>query len=159
MLFRRKPLATHNPLMIGTLRSNQVRVMAQTPEGTKATEPDFDPIGIGVEGLMKTELFGLPSTLAPEILEKIHKQYLLLGKENKTSEEDLELIRLGFELNNLGITRTHPNPYFEQFATAMAKRTPTPDINLSKADLEEQMRLANEILAELLEEEKTGEVL
>jgi predicted ATPase len=147
-------LATHNPLMIGTLRKNQVRIMSQTPEGTIAPEPDFDPIGIGVEGLMKTELFGLRSTLAPEILEKIDRQYVLLGKENKTPEENIELIRLGFELNDLGIARTHPNPYFEQFAVAMAKRTPTPEIMLSNTDIAEQNKLANEILAEILEEEK-----
>lgn len=145
-------LATHNPLMVGTLRSNQVRVMSQTSEGTKATEPDFDPIGIGVEGLMKTELFGLYSTLAPEILEKIDRQYVLLGQENRTNKEQQELKDLTLEINQLGVTTTYPNPYFEKFATAMAKLHPvTEEVTLTSEQLALRNRIAEDILKKILE--------
>jgi predicted ATPase len=146
-------LATHNPLMIGTLRKNQVRIMSQTPEGTIASEPDFDPIGIGVEGLMKTELFGLRSTLAPEILEKIDRQYVLLGKENKTASEQQELKDLAFEIDKLGVSRTYPNPYFEEFATAMAKiDSPSDKVVLTSEEIEVRNDFANKILEKILSE-------
>ena len=64
-------LATHDPLMVGSLYKNQVRVMAQEEQTTTAVEPQYDPLGIGIEGLLKSELYGLQSTLAPEILEKL----------------------------------------------------------------------------------------
>lgn len=147
-------LTTHNPLMIGSLRKEQVRSLSRRKDGgIDAREPDDDPIGIGVEGLLKSELFGLRSTLAPEVLKKIDEHYRLLGKPNRTTEEDEDVRRLAVELNSLGISQTHPNPYFEEFAKAMARKSPGPDIEVSKEQIDEQARLADEILSELRDEE------
>jgi hypothetical protein len=146
-------IATHNPLMIGTLHSNQVRVITQEEERTSAPPPEYDPIGIGVEGLLKSELYGLRATLAPEILGLLDRHYELLGKKNKSNAEQLELMALARELNELPVARTHPNPYFEQFAVALAKQAPEPTESLSKKDIERQAELAEEILAEVLAEE------
>ena len=148
-------IATHNPLMIGSLHKDQVRILTQQAEATVAQEPEYDPIGIGVEGLLKSELYGLRSTLAPEILSKLDRNYALLGKKKPTDDEQMELIQLATELNNLGVARTHPNPYFEQFANAMSRRMPKQESDLTKAEIDEQAGLANTILAELLEDEKT----
>ncbi|MBW4539381.1 MAG: AAA family ATPase [Myxacorys chilensis ATA2-1-KO14] len=145
-------IATHNPLMIGTLHKNQVRILRQQEQATMAEEPEYDPIGIGIEGLLKSELYGLRSTLAPEILEKLDEHYRLLGTQEKTPEEELKLIKLANELNSLHVSRTHPNPYFEQFANAMARTIPEQDV-LTKEEIEDQARLADEVLAEILVEE------
>lgn len=147
-------VATHDPLMIGTLHKNQVRILRQKEQIIVAEEPEYDPMGIGVEGLLKSELYGLRSTLAPEILEKLDRHYLLLGEPNKTDSEQMELMQLAQELNALAVSRTHPNPYFEQFANAMAKRVPKPDAGLTKDEIEAQANLADKVLAEILAEEK-----
>ncbi|MDQ5984804.1 MAG: DNA replication and repair protein RecF [Syntrophus sp. SKADARSKE-3] len=147
-------VATHNPLMIGSLHKNQVRILAQNERGITAAKPEYDPRGIGIEGLLKSELYGLRSTLPPEILNKLDRHYLLLGKSDKSNAEQAELMLLANQLNDLGIARTHPNPYFEQFANAMAKRTPTPEKTLTKEDIAAQARLADEVIAEILIEEK-----
>lgn len=147
-------LATHDPLMIGSLYKNQVRIVVQEDNSAIATEPEYDPIGIGVEGLLKSELYGLRSTLAPDILEKLDRHYLLLGKPKKTDDEQLELINLAQELNSLGVSRTHPNPYFQHFATAMARRTPDVGMALTKEEIEEQTKLADDIMQEIFAEEK-----
>jgi predicted ATPase len=149
-------IATHNPLMIGSLRKNQVRILAQRGEGIRATEPEYDPIGVGVEGLLKSELYGLRSTLAPEILHKLDKHYQLLGKSGKTPAERAELMALATELNELGVARTHPNPYFEHFANAMARRTPQADSALSQEEISAQAELADEVLEEVFAEERIG---
>jgi ABC-type multidrug transport system ATPase subunit len=149
-------IATHNPLMVGSLYKNQVRILRQQEQATVAEEPEYDPIGIGVEGLLKSELYGLRSTLAPEILEKLDEHYRLLGTQEKTPEEELELIKLANELNSLHVSRTHPNPYFEQFANAMAKTIPEQDV-LTKEEIEDQAKLADEILAEILAEEDASQ--
>lgn len=147
-------VATHNPLMIGSLRKNQVRVFSRNEQEITAAEPEYDPIGIGVEGLLKSELYGLRSTLAPEILERLDRHYTLLGKADKTVDEQSELMRLADNLNALGVSRTHPNPYFESFANAMARRVSfSPAKEYSREEIDEQKELADEILAELLQKE------
>jgi ABC-type multidrug transport system ATPase subunit len=151
-------IATHNPLMIGSLHRNQVRILAQEDNRIVSLEPEYDPIGIGVEGLLKSELYGLRSTLAPEVLAKLDRHYKLLGKEEKTGAEQAELIQLARELNELDVSRTHPNPYFEHFANAMARRRGAEsEIALSKEEIEAQARLADEVLKEVLAEESGGE--
>jgi hypothetical protein len=64
-------------------------------------------------------------------------------------------MRLATELNELGVSRTHPNPYFEAFANAMARRRPPqPQTALSKVEIQEQAESADEILKEVLAEER-----
>lgn len=148
-------VATHNPLMIGSLRKNQVRILSRNDKGVAAAEPEYDPIGVGVEGLLKSELYGLRSTLAPEVLDKLDRHYVLLGKSDKSAVEQTELMRLANDLNDLGVSRTHPNPYFESFANALARRTPsTPVTEFSKEEIDGQADLADELLAEIVKEEQ-----
>ena len=147
-------VATHNPLMIGSLRKNQVRILSTDDAVTRATEPETDPLGIGVEGLLKSELYGLRSTLAPEVLLKLDRHYFLLGRAEPNDDEKQELMRLATELNSLGVARTHPNPYFETFAGALARRSPHEAPTLSKEEIQAQVEVADEVLAEVLEEER-----
>lgn len=146
-------IATHNPLMIGSLRKKQVRVLSVENESIVAAEPEYDPLGIGVEGLLKSELYGLRSTLAPEVLTQLDRHYLLLGKTQLTDVEREELRRLAVKLNELGVARTYPNPYFESFANALARHTPHDETVFSKKEIQEQVKLADEVLSELIEEE------
>ena len=67
-------------------------------------------------------------------------------------------MRLANELNELGVSRTHPNPYFELFANAMTRRhPPEPESALSKEEIEAQTKLADEVLQEILAEERAAE--
>jgi predicted ATPase len=146
-------LTTHNPLIIGSLRKEQVRLLGRGVDGRiEAHEPNDDPIGIGIEGMLKSELFGLRSSLAHEVLAKIDRQYRLLGNENRTPEEDDEARRLADELNSLGVAQTHPNPYFEEFAKAMARSAPPAPKELTKEEIGEQAALADSVLREILED-------
>jgi energy-coupling factor transporter ATP-binding protein EcfA2 len=147
-------VATHNPLMIGSLRKHQVRVLSVESGGISANEPEYDPLGIGVEGLLKSELYGLRSTLAPEVLSQLDRHYLLLGKNQRTEEEQKELMELAAHLNSLGVARTHPNPYFETFANALARKSTYDDTALSRSEIEAQAQLADEVLTEVIEDER-----
>ncbi len=146
-------VSTHNPLMIGSLRKNQVRILTAEGSATSAVEPDYDPLGIGVEGLLKSELYGLRSTLAPEVLTLIDRHYELLGIEERSDEQGKELMKLASDLNALGVSRSHPNPYFEAFAGALARRGQSKGVT-SKEDQEAQVTLADAVLREILDEER-----
>jgi hypothetical protein len=68
------------------------------------------------------------------------------------------LMQLARELNELSVARTHPNPYFEHFANALARRLGAePEATLSKEEIEAQARLADEVLEEVIAEEEAGE--
>ena len=62
------------------------------------------------------------------------------------------MIQLAQELNDLGVSRTHPNPYFEQFAYAMAKRIPKFETTLTKEEIDQQAILADEVLKDIFTE-------
>jgi ABC-type transport system involved in cytochrome c biogenesis ATPase subunit len=148
-------LTTHNPLMVGNLRKEQVRVFSTSESGTvSAKEPEDDPLVMGIEGLLKSELFGLRTTLSPFVIGKIDRHHLLLAKDELDDEELIELRSLAAELNEMGVSLTHPNPYFEAFAKAMAKRLPKRDLTLSSREISEQAELADDILEEILAEER-----
>jgi predicted ATPase len=149
-------IATHNPLMIGSLRRNQVRVLSVDEEKIVAREPEYDPLGIGVEGLLKSELYGLRSTLAPEILAHLDRHYTLLGMDERTDAEQQELMRLAVELNSLGVARTHPNPYFETFAATLARRTTHDEKAFSMEEIAAQTKLADSVLSEVIAEERSA---
>jgi len=152
-------MTTHNPLMVGNLKKEQVRVFSVCEDRTVcAQEPEDDPIVMGIEGLLKSELFGLRSTLSPFVLEKVDRHFMLLAKEELDDGESRELRDLAVELNEMGVSLTHPNPYFEAFAKGMAKRQPRREVTLSAKEIGEQAELVDEILDEILAEERSMRV-
>ncbi len=57
-------ITTHDPMMIGSLRREQVHIL-RTEGGKSVVEiPDEHPQGMGVAGLLKSEMFGLSSTVS-----------------------------------------------------------------------------------------------
>jgi predicted ATPase len=143
-------IATHNPLMIGSLHRNQVRILTQEDSRIVSSEPEDDPIGIGVEGLLKSELYGLRSTLAPEVLKDIDTQNRLLALPQRSTAQEKELREASERLEALGVTRSHPNPLFDLFAKAIAEQPIFQKPVLSKKEIAEQEKLANEILDGIL---------
>jgi len=144
-------VATHDPLMITNSYKNQVRVMNQEELYSSAIEPEYDPIGIGIEGLLKSELYGLRSSLPRKVLEDIDKQNELLTLQNRTPEQEKELQEATERLNQLHIIRNHPNPLFDLFAKAIANEPLFQKPKLNKEDIDAQEKLANEILDKILQ--------
>jgi predicted ATPase len=139
-------IATHNPLMIGSLHKNQVRILAQEDSRIVSLEPEYDPIGIGVEGLLKSELYSLRSSLAPEVLKDIDTQNRLLALPHRSAGQERDLREASERLEALGVGRSHPNPLFNLFAKAIAEQPIFQKPVLSKEEIAAQEKLANEIL-------------
>jgi energy-coupling factor transporter ATP-binding protein EcfA2 len=114
-------VATHDPLMISSLYKNQVRVMSQEEEHTVAKEPEDEPKGTGVEGLLKSGLYGLRSSLPKDVLADIDIQNELLALPDRTLEQEQKLNEVTDRLTKLGVTRSHPNPLFDLFSRAVAQ--------------------------------------
>lgn len=150
---------THDPLVIGSLRKEEVRIFRTGKDGKVTIEqPEVDPRGLGVEGILTSELFGLPTTIDDVTQIKLNKRNDLLVKQQKgklTENEQSELKSLYDELEELGITNTFRDPLYQKFIVAYKTRLKEiSKPSYSKDDLEKQNKLALEILEELMKEEE-----
>lgn len=152
-------LCTHDPLVIGGLVKEQVRVLARTKneQGDRiiSFEPEDDPRGMGVTGLLKSEIFGLRSTVDPATLEKLDDRFRLYAKgKERTEEEEQELHRVNDELSELGFTRDFRDPYYQEYANAVSKRKLFKKPVLTKREREERGKVVEEVLDDIFSEEE-----
>lgn len=146
-------ITTHDPLMIGELKKEEVYLFRRDRKerSVTVTHPEEDPIGQGVAGLLKSDMFGLRSTVDRKTLDKLDRRYELYAQgEDRTSEETEEMHHLIAELGQLGFMIEFRDPYYEAFARAIARR---PEFQKPKLTLEERLEqdmVADEILDEIL---------
>lgn len=150
-------LATHDPMMVGSLRKEQVRILRKERGETTVHEPEEHPQGMGVAGLLKSELFGLRSTVDSETLRRLDKRNNLFALDGeRTQAQDKKLAQLSDELSDLGFASDFKDPYFEMFVKKMAVHTKFHKEVLSPEEQREQDEIADKIINEILAEEKLG---
>ena len=148
-------ITTHDPMMVGSLRREQVHIIRSENNRTEIESPDEHPQGMGVTGLLKSELFGLSSTLDIETERRLFRRNELFVKKPRTSEEDAELSRLSANLADLGFaTSDFRDPDYALFVRKMAQHRKFRKPTLTPEEQEEQDRLADEIIDEILREER-----
>jgi predicted ATP-binding protein involved in virulence len=155
-------ITTHDPIMIGSLRKEQVRIFRKERDHTIVETPVEHPQGMGVAGLLKSEMFGLPSTLDAPTLRQLQKRNELLAKKAKnglTALEETQLARLREYLDNLGFSREYRDPLYQMFIEKMfeARRQPLTDL-LTPDELEAQEQLAEAVVKELVKRERTDDL-
>ena len=149
-------ITTHDPMMVGSLKREQVYILRRDAERTVVDVPDEHPQGMGVTGLLKSELFGLSSTLDIETERRLFRRNELFVKAPRSPEEEAELTRLSAELADLGFsTADFRDPDYALFVRKMAQHRKFRKPTLSPEELDEQSRIADEIIEEILREEKT----
>lgn len=150
-------IATHNPLMIGSLRRNQVRILGRDDDGTTTAEaPEEDPFAMGVDGLLMSEFYGMATVLPEEVIRKIDERNQLFAKHQRSVDEDERLRRLSEELAQLGILRSYLDPYEQAFVQAMTRRQRRIHGGLSADEIQQRNDEADSILEELFAEGETS---
>jgi predicted ATPase len=150
-------LATHDPLVLTNLRRNQVVIFERDDNTGRITcsEPELDPVGMGVQGILRN-MFGLRSAVGTEVQEKLDERARLAALDkDRSPKEEAEFKKLSEELMNLGFGREFRDPDYAQFVRAMARRPEFRKPVLTQVEQKNQEELADEILNEILEEEKT----
>tara|TARA_R110001599_G_C12254382_1_gene659892 strand:+ start:312 stop:1991 length:1680 start_codon:yes stop_codon:yes gene_type:complete len=155
-------ITTHDPIMLGGLRREQVRILSRDGESTRVDTPHEHPQGMGVAGLLKSELFGLPSTLDQQTLSDLERRNELLAKKaNKglAGSEVEELERLRNHLEELGFSREYRDPMYQLFVQKMYEVKSKP-INqlLTPDELAEQEILATNIIKNLVSSKRKGDL-
>jgi predicted ATPase len=149
-------IATHDPLVLTNLRRNQVAILERDLESGKVmySEPEEDPFGMGVQGILRN-MFGLRSAIGTEIQEKLDERSRLFALGDKrNAAEEIELDKLSQELIGLGFGREFRDPDYAQFVRAMTRRPEYRKPILSTIEQEEQEKIADEILDDILAVDK-----
>lgn len=119
-------MTTHDPLVIGSLTKEEVRIFYQSPDKKSfvAITPEFDPKGMGVEGVLTSEFFNLPTSLAPDIARDMERQIDLIAKKNHeglTKIEEDDLLEINQYLDSIGLYQKSIDPLYDEFLKAITK--------------------------------------
>ncbi|EGR0728033.1 AAA family ATPase [Vibrio cholerae] len=148
-------LTTHDPLMLTSLSADQIRVLTfNKAKGTKESEsPEVDPNTMGVEAIIQSELYGIRTSLNKELQHKIDLRNRLLSKESRGATTADELVSLNNELDSIGLSQAHPNPYFSNFARALNRHPLFRRTTFTPEEYEDIQNFTDELLEELMKEE------
>jgi predicted ATPase len=150
-------ITTHDPMMVGSLKREQVHILRREGNCTLVDVPDEHPQGMGVTGLLKSDLFGLSSTLDVETERRLFRRNELFVTSPRTPEQDAELSRLSAELADLGFsTADFRDPDYALFVRKMAQHRRFRKSVLTPEEQSEQDAIADAIIDEILREE-TGQ--
>lgn len=148
-------ITTHDPMMVGSLKREQVHIMRRDAYRTVVDTPDEHPQGMGVTGLLKSELFGLSSTLDLETERRLKRRNDLFVKAPRTAEEDAELTLLSTELADLGFSNADfRDPDYALFVRKLAEHRRLRRPNLTADEIAEQDKVADQIIDEILRDEE-----
>ncbi len=153
-------MTTHDPLTIAGLVRSQVQVL-QRDSGTGriiATHPEEDPRGMGIAGLLTSDVYGLRSQLDLPTLRDLDRKRDLEFRSERTGSEERELEALSERLAGLDFSKTARDPLYEPFVKAMAQaleheRAELPD--LTPEQQAQQREIAQEIVERLRSESET----
>lgn len=148
-------ITTHDPLMIGSLLKEQVRILTKDKGRVRVEEPEEHPQGMGFAGLLKSELFGLRSTVDTETRRRLdQRNYLYALGDKRTKAQSAELTKLSEELSELGFASDFKDPYLEMFVKQMALRTEFHKDVLTPEEKAAQDKAAGAIIDKILAERK-----
>jgi hypothetical protein len=116
--------------------------------------PEVNPQGMGVTGLLKSDLFGLASTLDSETERRLHRRnYLYALDKQRSADEEAEMTQLSEELADLGFSNSDfKDQYYAMFVRKMALHTRFHKQVLSPEEQQAQDAIADEIINEILRE-------
>ena len=115
---------THDPLVIGSLTKEEVRIFKFEDGKIIAEKPDIDPRGLGVAGILTSELFGLPTILDKKTQAKLNRKRYLQGRlmREKLSKQDYrEYQILKAELEKYGFYEEVEDVWFKKYLAEMSK--------------------------------------
>ena len=151
--------STHDPLVIGNLNKEQLRVFARDRAGEiTAFQPLIDPIGMGVEGVLTSDMFGLRSGLdntTQGLLEEKRSLHVKqLEGEALTNSEKERFDELKKVLGDMEFTRTSLDYMYDEFVRAMSQTDYYKQPVLSPEQIRERDNYALVLVRKILAEKR-----
>jgi predicted ATPase len=109
-------MVSHHPLAIAELEKEQVQVMKKSDESVMAFQPMESPRGMGINFLLRSDMFGLKTTIDQPTTKDIEARNKLASKPDPlTSDEKDELKRLNDRLEPLGFNLSTDDPDYMNY--------------------------------------------
>lgn len=157
-------IATHDPLVINGVLKKFIRIFTRDRSLVrnngfyfiKVITPTENTEGLGIDGLLQSEYYGLTSVLDSNTKKKMDEKHDLLVKKKDgtiTEEEKETLLELSNDLDNMTFTRNIPtDSYYDEYVAAMHKiYKEHSKETLTAEEIAERNAKAEEILRGLLE--------
>lgn len=158
-------MTTHDPLVIGGLTKGEIRIFQSIKKADKegnayqeieTFEPDFDPKGLGVAGILTSPIFNLPSIMDEDSFNSLvrKRELEVLQRENKLNKQEKEELQsLITQLSKIGFDKVQRDPLYEKFIKAVYENEDLkkPAINLEERKIQEE-KMAK-LIKELMDEE------
>jgi predicted ATPase len=131
---------THDPLVIGSLDKSQVKLFRRDEVTNQiiAESPSVSPKGLGVAGILTSELFGLPTILDKETQAKLNRKRFLQGKilreESLDQNEYLEYHTLKAELEKYGFYEEVEDQLFKMYLAEISKHELIQKVEFTKEE-------------------------
>lgn len=152
---------THDPLVIGGMEKEQVRVFKRDEKyKTEVIEPDVSPKGLGVAGILTSELFGMPTILDKHTQEKLNRKRYLQGRlmrDDLDTNEYTEYQKIKIELEAFGFYEEVEDQFFKLFLAEMSKNELMQKVEYSNEEkilLEKESKKAVERVLQKIKAEK-----
>ena len=151
---------THDPLVIGGLKKEEVRIFKIQDGKTVIEKSDRDPKGMGVAGILTSPLFGLPTILDKETQVKLNRKRYLQGRLmrdvlNKTEYDEYH--KLKTELENYGFYEEMEDQWFKMYLSEMSKHELIQKVEFTEDErnfLQEESKKAVERVLEKINKEQ-----
>lgn len=134
-------MVTHHPLAIAELQKGQIQVMKKDDKfQIHVIEPEESPRGMGINLILRSDMFGLQTTLDDDTNQKLIARNSLAAKDNlskdkiiredgcQPEDEEEYLSRLNTELGKLGFNLATDDPDYFDFLREKYHSTAKEDI-------------------------------
>ena len=144
-------MTTHNPLVISSLKREDVRIMQKRKTGVFVELPRENPQGMGVSNILTSELFGLRTTLDLPTQRKLDRQRELTVSDQRTLPEEAEWHRLTQELDDMGFQVGEDDELYNAFIKKWLAREDS-DLREHIVLTPEQQRSREQMMEKIIEE-------
>ncbi|BBE16061.1 hypothetical protein AQPE_0198 [Aquipluma nitroreducens] len=149
---------SHDPLVIGNLKKNQVQIFKKNQEGkTEAFNPHISPREMSVSKILTSELFGIPSLMSKKLEDLLNQKRFLQAKISQGElgdDEKHEFERLKNYFDGIGFNDDTADSRYNQFLKLTSENKAFTNRKYTKEESEELDRIAKEVLEEILKEER-----
>ena len=150
---------THDPLVIGNLKKNQVQIFKKDLKSKKTyvTTPNISPREMSVSKILSSELFGIPSMMSKKYEDLLNRKRvlqakLLNGDLLESEKNDFERLQKYFDA--MGQNDDTADSRYNRFLKLTSERDEFSDRKYTIEEEEELDRIAREVLNSIMIEEK-----
>jgi predicted ATP-dependent endonuclease of OLD family len=151
---------SHDPLVIGGLKKEEVRIFSHQDGKLKIDKPSIDPRSMDIISILRSELFGLPSVLSKFMQLKLNRKRFLqfrIEQNKATAEEIYEFNKIEKEINDSGFNDSTFDPWYNRYLDAVSENPMFQQVEFTNEEEDELKKLSKKIIEKLIKEQLPNE--